>query len=216
MASFDQYELGTATKWKNRIRPRLMQAMLNVKAEEVFVNTAFSINRMAHAGQVINNLDDFVGRYSLSIAIDPSIEAAYIAARDAALILDPDLNLAIEAGVDAIADGNIDSEISSLINAFSNITEEDITNSRNIKNLEVKDIASITATLTWEDVSGASSYNTRHRVKGVSVWTAGGPAASEQPLTGLTASTIYEVQVQTVYSGGTSNWSEIIEFTTTA
>src|SRR5206468_312507 len=61
------------------------------------------------------------------------------------------------------------------------------------------------ATLNWNDVSGATSYNIRYRVSGTSTWTNATSSTSSLDITGLTSSTTYEFQVQTVCSGGTTS-----------
>ena len=216
MSSLDQHELGTAVRWINRIRARLSQVMIFVMSEEIFPGSAYSINRIAEANSVLNDIDNHVRRYAIAVAIDPSIEAAYIAARDAS---GGAVTLAdIEAGIDAIADANIDAELSSLVNAFANVTELDIDNARKPQNLQEKDLTATTVNIVWDRVPSNSSYNQRWRVKGTSAWSNGTSAQDTEikDITGLTASTIYEVQVSTTYSGGDSNFSDILEFTTPA
>ena len=214
MASLDQYELGTATRWINRIRARLSAAMIAIRSEEIFKGTAYSINRIAEANSVLNDIDNHVRRYALAVALDPSIEAAYMAARDASggAVTQAD----IELGIDAIADANIDSEISSLINAFANVNAFDVLDSRKPQNLEVKDITGSSVNIIWDRVPSHDSYKQRWRQKGTSTWTNGTSAQNFEikDITALSAATTYEVQVSTVYSGGESNWSDILEFTT--
>jgi hypothetical protein len=77
-------------------------------------------------------------------------------------------------------------------------------------------ITTSSATLSWTAVSGATSYNIHYRVSGSTTWTTTTSSTSSVSISGLTASTAYEFQVQTVCSGGTSAYSSSATFTTTA
>jgi Zn-dependent metalloprotease len=79
-------------------------------------------------------------------------------------------------------------------------------------------ITSSTATLSWAAVSGAASYNLQYKTSAASTWiTIPGITATSYNLTGLTASTTYNYQVQTVCSGSsTSSYSSPVSFTTLA
>jgi hypothetical protein len=76
-------------------------------------------------------------------------------------------------------------------------------------------ITSSQATLNWGAVAGATSYNARGRQVGTATWTTASVAGTSVNFTGLTASTTYEWQVETVCSGGvTSGYSASTNFTT--
>lgn len=79
-------------------------------------------------------------------------------------------------------------------------------------------ITSSTATVNWGAVSGAASYNLQYKTSAASTWTTvPGITATSYNLTGLSASTTYNYQVQTVCSGSsTSAYSTALSFTTLA
>ncbi|MBP9790700.1 MAG: fibronectin type III domain-containing protein [Bacteroidia bacterium] len=73
------------------------------------------------------------------------------------------------------------------------------------------------ATVYWTGVSGALSYNVRYRVNGSSsAWTIVPASTVNANLTGLSASTQYEFQVQSVCSAGSSSYSSSGIFSTNA
>ncbi|MBP6532198.1 MAG: fibronectin type III domain-containing protein, partial [Bacteroidia bacterium] len=73
------------------------------------------------------------------------------------------------------------------------------------------------ATVYWTAVSGALSYNVRYRVNGSSgAWTTVTTSSVNANLAGLTASTQYEFQVQSVCSTGSSAYSSSGIFSTNA
>jgi hypothetical protein len=73
------------------------------------------------------------------------------------------------------------------------------------------------ATIYWRPVSGSAGYNVRYKVFNSSAaWTNLAATAATLNLSGLSASTKYEFQVQTICSGGTSSFSASGVFTTTA
>ncbi len=77
-------------------------------------------------------------------------------------------------------------------------------------------ITSASATIGWAAVSGAVSYNVQYRVVGAASWTTTSTTGTSVALSGLTATTSYEWQVQTVCSAGTSAFSASATFTTTS
>lgn len=77
-------------------------------------------------------------------------------------------------------------------------------------------ITSITATLNWGAVSGATSYNVRLRQVGATTWGTGSSSGTSVGATGLVASTQYEFQVQAVCGTTTGIYSGSALFTTTA
>jgi len=77
-------------------------------------------------------------------------------------------------------------------------------------------ITSSGATLGWDVMSGASTYNIQYRPTGSSTWSSTTSATNSKAISGLTQATAYEFQVQTVCSwGSNSSWSASSTFTTT-
>ena len=76
-------------------------------------------------------------------------------------------------------------------------------------------VTSSEATVNWEEVSGAT-YNVRYRATSTSSWSTGAIATTTATLSGLAASTQYEVQVRSKCSSGNSNYSNSVNFTTPA
>ncbi|CAM1362236.1 GEVED domain-containing protein [Tenacibaculum xiamenense] len=80
-------------------------------------------------------------------------------------------------------------------------------------------VASITssgATVSWNAVSGAT-YDVRYRQSGTSTWTTNAVSGTSTSLSGLSASTQYQVQVRSKCSDGSnSSYSSSTNFTTTA
>jgi hypothetical protein len=77
-------------------------------------------------------------------------------------------------------------------------------------------ITTTSALLSWIAVPGAISYNIQYRVVGTTIWTSTTSGTNTITITGLTPSTNYEFQVQTVCSSGTSAYSASVDFTTLA
>jgi hypothetical protein len=83
--------------------------------------------------------------------------------------------------------------------------------------LTATSIAQTSATLGW--TSTAANFNVRYRAVGTATWTTTTAATTTLPVTGLTANTQYEFQVQTICSataGDTSAWASAVNFTTIA
>ena len=72
------------------------------------------------------------------------------------------------------------------------------------------------ATISWASVSGATSYNVQYRVSGATAWTTTSSSSTNKALTGLTASTTYQYQVQSVCASGSSAYSATASFATTS
>ena len=72
-----------------------------------------------------------------------------------------------------------------------------------------------TVTLNWVSVSGASSYKVQYRKVGTTSWSSKTTSFTNKAITGLTANTTYEFEVQTVCSVGSSAYSAIATFVTT-
>ena len=71
------------------------------------------------------------------------------------------------------------------------------------------------ASVSWTAVPGAT-YDVRYRQVGTSSWTTNAVSSTSTTLSGLSASTQYEVQVRSKCSSGNSNYSSSVNFTTTA
>jgi hypothetical protein len=83
--------------------------------------------------------------------------------------------------------------------------------------LNATSITQTTATLGWTAVSGATSYNLQWKVSTSGTWTTvSNLTGTSYNLTGLTASTTYNYQVQAICSGGNSAYSTAASFTTLA
>ena len=70
------------------------------------------------------------------------------------------------------------------------------------------------ANISWTAVTGASSYNVQYKAVSASSWTPATSNTNSTSITGLTAGTTYEFQVQTVCSSGNSSYSASYTFTT--
>lgn len=76
-------------------------------------------------------------------------------------------------------------------------------------------ITSSSATISWTAVSGATGYNVQFRIVGATTWTTGTVTAASASLTGLTAASNYEWQVQANCNGTLSSFAAAA-FTTAA
>ncbi len=80
--------------------------------------------------------------------------------------------------------------------------------------LNATGINTTAATLNWLSVSGALSYNIQYRVSGTTTWNNSTAATNSKAISGLSAGTTYEYQVQTVCTGQNSSYSSSATFTT--
>ncbi len=80
--------------------------------------------------------------------------------------------------------------------------------------LSATNVTQTSATLNWGSVSGATSYNLQWRISGGSWNTVNGISATSYSLTGLSAGTTYNFQVQAVCSGRAGSYSSAASFTT--
>ncbi len=71
------------------------------------------------------------------------------------------------------------------------------------------------ASLSWNTVSSATTYNVRAKAVSATTWSTGNGLSSPVNFTGLTACNDYEFQVQSVCGTETSSWSSSKLFTTT-
>lgn len=76
--------------------------------------------------------------------------------------------------------------------------------------------SSTTASLGWAASTGAISYNVQYRKMGTTIWSITTTTTNSTILSGLTPSTIYEYQVQTVCASGISSFSNSTNFATIA
>ncbi|MBL0047827.1 MAG: fibronectin type III domain-containing protein [Bacteroidetes bacterium] len=78
-------------------------------------------------------------------------------------------------------------------------------------------ISDVAATLSWAAVAGASSYNLQYRIVGTASWISSTSATTSKSLTGLTASSSYEFQVQANCGAGSlSAFTASSNFSTTS
>jgi hypothetical protein len=84
----------------------------------------------------------------------------------------------------------------------------------NTSSLSATSITTNSATLNWSSVSGVTSYNVRYKPTISSTWTTTTSTTNSRAISGLTASTSYEFQVQTVCSGASGTYTASANFTT--
>jgi hypothetical protein len=82
--------------------------------------------------------------------------------------------------------------------------------------LAASSITTSGATISWAAVSGATSYNVQYKLSTATTWTTTTSTTTSNALTGLTAGTVYNYQIQAVCSTGSSSYSVSSSFTTTA
>lgn len=73
--------------------------------------------------------------------------------------------------------------------------------------LYTSSVTASSATLNWSAVTGAAGYNVQYKIVGSATWASGTSTINSFPVSGLTASTNYEFQVQTVCSGDSSDFT---------
>ena len=109
---------------------------------------------------------------------------------------------------------------SSLTSAFSSsatfTTLSSVATCGAVSGLAASAVTSSSATLGWGAVSGAISYNVRYQIVGAASWTSGTSTSNALAVSGLTPSSAYEFQVQSVCSGASSAFSASGTFTTSA
>lgn len=81
--------------------------------------------------------------------------------------------------------------------------------------LSASGISTTTATLNWGS-TGAVSYNVKYKATASTTWITTTSTATSKAISGLTASTAYEFQVQSVCSASTSAYSVLSNFSTTS
>jgi hypothetical protein len=80
--------------------------------------------------------------------------------------------------------------------------------------LAAGNITSSAASLSWNGVSGALSYDLQYRASGTTAWTVLNTTATSSTLSGLATSTTYEAQVRAVCSDTRSDYSSSVFFST--
>lgn len=80
--------------------------------------------------------------------------------------------------------------------------------------LSVSSITSNSASISFNAVSNAISYNLDYKLSSSATWSSANVSSTVQSFTGLSASTSYDLRVQTVCASGTSAYSSVISFTT--
>lgn len=81
--------------------------------------------------------------------------------------------------------------------------------------VSTSNVTATSASVNWTAVAGAT-YDVRYRAAGSSSWTTNAVASTSTSLSGLAASTQYEVQVRSKCSSGNSAYSNSVNFTTPA
>ena len=97
----------------------------------------------------------------------------------------------------------------------STFTTTTATSCGNPTSLNATSITTTGATLGWTAVSGATSYNVQYKLSTATTWTTTTSTTTSKALTGLTASSTYNYQIQAVCASGTSSYVAST-FTTTA
>lgn len=81
-------------------------------------------------------------------------------------------------------------------------------------NLTSTNITTTSATLSWDSVPGALSYNIQYRIVGAPSWSTASSPVNTYNAAGLAPGSTYEWQVQTVCTGGNSNYTFSENFVT--
>lgn len=97
----------------------------------------------------------------------------------------------------------------------STFTTSTATSCGNPSGLTASAITTTGATLGWTAVSGATSYNVQYKLSTATTWTSTTSTTTTKALTGLTAGSTYNFQIQAVCANGTSSYVAST-FTTTA
>ena len=82
--------------------------------------------------------------------------------------------------------------------------------------LSASSITTSSAVLSFNSVSNAVSYNLDYKLSSSSTWNTASVSATSNNLTGLSSATSYDLRVQTVCSFGSSSYSSVVSFTTSA
>ena len=85
-----------------------------------------------------------------------------------------------------------------------------------VSGLSSSAITTTTATISWTALSGATSYNVQYKPSTSSTWTTTTSATTSLGLSGLTAGTSYDYEVQAVCASGSGTYSAPLSFVTTS
>lgn len=128
------------------------------------------------------------------------------------------VRLALLDGVDPVSSLNGITVTGGRLNAFNSINEIlnncSATSCLDPWQLAASNVTDVQADITWGGTG--TSYNLRYRVVGAGTWNTANSVATNYTLTGLTACTDYEVQVQSVCTSATdtSNFTSSVTFQT--
>ena len=79
----------------------------------------------------------------------------------------------------------------------------------------ISNLSAITADFTWTPATAAIGYNVQYRLTGSSTWISVSTTSNSLHISGLQPNSNYEIQIQTICSGGgTSAFSSSVNFTT--
>lgn len=81
--------------------------------------------------------------------------------------------------------------------------------------LAISSITNTSAVANWNSVSGANSYDFEYKISTSNTWTVVNVTGTTYTMTGLTAGSTYNTRVKAKCTGGNSNYSLQINFTTT-
>ncbi|MFY7671888.1 GEVED domain-containing protein [Tenacibaculum sp. MEBiC06402] len=98
--------------------------------------------------------------------------------------------------------------------ALSDKSTPAVCNATTPTGVSVSAVSSSGATVSWNSVSGAT-YDVRYRQAGTTSWTVNAVSGTSTTLSGLSATTQYQVQVRSKCSSGNSAYSSTVSFTTT-
>ncbi|MEZ4910046.1 MAG: M43 family zinc metalloprotease [Saprospiraceae bacterium] len=82
--------------------------------------------------------------------------------------------------------------------------------------LAASSVTSSSATCSWTPVSGSTNYTFEYKLSSASTWITSIVSTTSINLTGLTASSTYNIRVKATCSGTTSAYSTTVNFTTSA
>lgn len=113
---------------------------------------------------------------------------------------------------------SLNSGMSSAYSATSTLSTVSLPCSLAPSNITVQTIAANTTTITWTAVPGAGWYGVRYKKNSVGTWTMLSSSTNSITLAGLSANTLYDVEVKTfcnsLNSGVSSAYSATTNFTT--
>ncbi|TCP27859.1 putative secreted protein (Por secretion system target) [Tenacibaculum skagerrakense] len=98
--------------------------------------------------------------------------------------------------------------------ALSDKSTPAVCNATTPTGVSVSAVSSSGATVSWNSVAGAT-YDVRYRQTGTTTWTVNAVSGTSTTLSGLAATTGYQVQVRSKCSSGNSAYSATVSFTTT-